>query len=224
MSMVPGYFPEREGLDMFAEMTPAKEVGGDLYGYVLQGDRLYFCVGDVSGKGVPASLFMAQSARLFRTLATEGMMPADIAFRMNNELSEGNDSNMFVTMFIGLLHLDTGRLDYCNCGHNAPFIDGKFLEMQHVNQMVGILDGASFYGDTIDDLRGHQLLIYTDGLNEAENPQHELLGDDRLLQVMSTAENLDSRQVIALLKKAVEKHRAGADPNDDLTLMCLKLK
>ena len=224
MSMVPGEFPERDGLDMYAEMTPAKEVGGDLYGYILQGDQLYFCVGDVSGKGVPASLFMAQSARLFRTLATEGMMPADIAFRMNNELSEGNDSFMFVTMFIGLLHLDTGRLDYCNCGHNAPIVDGQFLEMQHVNQIIGIEENATFLGETIDDFRGKQLLIYTDGLNEAENLQQELLGNDRLLQVMSTAGSLDSHQVIAKLKKVVEEHRAGADPNDDLTLMCLKLK
>ena len=224
MSMVPGEFPERDGLDMYAEMTPAKEVGGDLYGYILQGDQLYFCVGDVSGKGVPASLFMAQSARLFRTLATEGMMPADIAFQMNNELSEGNDSFMFVTMFIGLLHLDTGRLDYCNCGHNAPFADGQFLEMQHVNQIIGIEENATFLGETIDDFRGKQLLIYTDGLNEAENLQQELLGNDRLLQVMSTAGSLDSHQVIAKLKKVVEEHRAGADPNDDLTLMCLKLK
>ena len=224
MSMVPGEFPERDGLDMYAEMTPAKEVGGDLYGYILQGDQLYFCVGDVSGKGVPASLFMAQSARLFRTLATEGMMPADIAFRMNNELSEGNDSFMFVTMFIGLLHLDTGRLDYCNCGHNAPFVDGQFLEMQHVNQIIGIEENATFLGETIDDFRGKQLLIYTDGLNEAENLQQELLGNDRLLQVMSTAGSLDSHQVIAKLKKVVEEHRAGADPSDDLTLMCLKLK
>ena len=224
MSMVPGEFPERDGLDMYAEMTPAKEVGGDLYGYILQGDQLYFCVGDVSGKGVPASLFMAQSARLFRTLATEGMMPADIAFRMNNELAEGNDSNMFVTMFIGLLHLDTGRLDFCNCGHNPPLFDGKFLEMEHINRMIGFWGGDPFYGESIDDIRGHQLMVYTDGLNEAENLQHELLGNDRLLQVMSTAVSLDSHQVIAMLKKVVEEHRAGADPSDDLTLMCLKLK
>ena len=224
MSMVPGVFPEYKGLDMYASMTPAKEVGGDLYGYVMQGDKLYFCVGDVSGKGVPASLFMAQSSRLFRTLATEGMMPADIAFRMNNELAEGNDNNMFVTMFIGLLHLDTGRFDFCNCGHNPPLFDGKFLEMEHINRMIGFWGGNPFYGESIDDIRGHQLMVYTDGLNEAENLQHELLGNDRLLQVMSTAGSLDSHQVIAMLKKVVEEHRAGADPSDDLTLMCLKLK
>ena len=224
MSMVPGIFPEREGLDMYAEMTPAKEVGGDLYGYVLQGDVLYFCVGDVSGKGVPASLFMAQSARLFRTFAAEGMTPADIAVRMNNELAEGNDSNMFVTMFIGMLHLDTGCLDFCNCGHNAPVFDGQFLEMKYVNQMMGYLEGATFYGETIDDIRGHRLLVYTDGLNEAENQQKELLGNDRLLELMSGAATLDSHHVIDMLKEAVERHRAGAEPNDDLTLMCISLK
>ena len=222
MSMVPGIFPQHEGLDMYAEMNPAKEVGGDLYGYVMQGDKLYFCVGDVSGKGVPASLFMAQSTRLFRTLATEGMMPADIAVRMNNELTEGNDKGMFVTMFMGLLHLDTGRLDYCNCGHNAPIIDGQFLQMQYDNQPLGLWDDDPFYGESIDDIRGKQLLIYTDGLNEAENPQKQLLGNKRLLELMSDTQNLDSHQVIDMLKSAVEEHRAGADPNDDLTLMCIR--
>ncbi len=226
MSMVPGIFPEREGLDMFAFMAPAKEVGGDLYGYVLQGDQLYFCVGDVSGKGVPASLFMAQSTRLFRTLATEGMMPADIAFRMNNELSEGNDSNMFVTMFIGLLHLDTGCLDFCNCGHNPPvLVDDRqvaaFLDIQHVNQPLGLMGGIPFASDTVFDIRGRLLLIYTDGLNEAENRQNELLGDNRLLELMAC--NLNSHETIEMLKKAVDQHRDGAEPNDDLTLMCLKL-
>ena len=223
MSMVPGIFPEYEGLDMYAEMTPAKEVGGDLYGYVLKGDNLYFCIGDVSGKGVPASLFMAQSSRLFRTLAAESLMPADIAVRMNNALAENNEQNMFVTMFIGLLHLDYGRLDFCNCGHNAPVFDGKFLEMDHINQPLGILEGMPFGGETIPDIRGRQLLIYTDGLNEAENARNELLGNERLLSLMSSATALTSRETIAMLKAAVEKHRAGADPNDDLTLMCLRL-
>ena len=221
MSMVPGIFPSRDGLDMYASMTPAKEVGGDLYGYVLQGENLYFCVGDVSGKGVPASLFMAQSARLFRTLSAEGMTPADIAVRMNNELSEGNDNNMFVTMFIGLLHLDTGNFDFCNCGHNPPILNAEFLQMTYYNQPLGIMEGIPFHGESIADISGRQLLVYTDGLNEAENPQHELLGDSRMLELMSDASGLTSTEVIDRLKAAVEKHRAGAEPNDDLTLMCI---
>jgi len=223
MSMVPSLFPEYEGLDMFAAMTPAKEVGGDLYGYVLQGDRLYFCVGDVSGKGVPASLFMAQSARLFRTLASEGMVPADIAVRMNNALAENNETGMFVTMFIGLLDLKTGHLDYCNCGHNAPVIDGQFMKLEYANQPLGLWEDDPFYGESLDDIRGKQILVYTDGLNEAENPQQELLGNDRLLELMSDTQSITSRQVIEKLMNAVEEHRAGADPNDDLTLMCLSI-
>ena len=224
MSMVPGVFPVRDGLDMYAEMTPAKEVGGDLYGYVMQGDRLYFCVGDVSGKGVPASLFMAQSARLFRTLAAEGLMPADIAVRMNNALAENNDQGMFVTMFIGMLYLDTGRLDFCNCGHNPPVLSGQFLKMEYDNQPLGLWEDDPFEGESIADIRGKQLLVYTDGLNEAENTRHELLGNARLLKLMADMASLDSHQVIDSLREAVEQHRAGANPNDDLTLMCLTLK
>ena len=223
MSMVPQEFPQYEGLDMYAVMNAAKEVGGDLYGYLLKGDQLYFCLGDVSGKGVPASLFMSQSARLFRTLAAEGLSPVDIAVRMNNELAENNDRGMFVTMFIGLLHLDTGRLDYCNCGHNPPVLDGQFLKMQYDNAPLGLWEDDPFYGESIDDIRGKQLLIYTDGLNEAENAKQELLGNKRLLELMADTVTLDSRQVIDMLKEAVEQHRAGAEPNDDLTLMCLKL-
>ena len=223
MSMVPDVFPQHDGLDMYASMTPAKEVGGDLYDYVMQGGKLYFCVGDVSGKGVPASLFMAQSARLFRTLVAEDMMPVDIASRMNNALTENNDRGMFVTMFIGMLHLETGRLDFCNCGHNPPVIDGQFLELHYANQPLGLWEDDPFYGESIADIRGCQLLIYTDGLNEAENQRQEMLGNKRLIELMADATNLDSHQVIDMLVKEVEQHRAGADSNDDLTLMCLKL-
>ena len=223
MSMVPNVFPQHEGLDMFAEMSPAKEVGGDLYGYVLRGDTLYFCVGDVSGKGVPASLFMAQSARLFRTLAIEGMMPADIALRMNNELAENNDRGMFVTMFIGMADLKTGRLDFCNCGHNPPLIDGQFMKMEYDNQPLGLWEDDLFYGETIEDIWGRQLLVYTDGLNEAENPKQELFGNQRLVELMAGKQGLSAKEVIALLQNAVDQHREGAAPNDDLTLMCLKL-
>ena len=166
---------------------------------------------------------MAQSARLFRTLSTEGMTPADIAVRMNKDLAENNDRGMFVTMFIGLLHLDTGSLDFCNCGHNPPVIDGQFLEMQYANQPLGVWEDDLFEGETIADIRGKQMLIYTDGLNEAENKEHKLLGNDRLIELMADTQSFTSHEVIDMLKKAVEEHRAGAEANDDLTLMCLKL-
>jgi len=224
MSMVPRRFPKREGLDLYAEMAPAKQVGGDLYGYALKGDQLYFCLGDVSGKGVPASLFMSQTARLFHTFAKEGTMPADIAVRMNNELSENNDRCMFVTMFIGLVNLSTGRLDFCNCGHNPPVMDDAFLQMAHKNKPLGLLGGIPYQGEYIDDIRGRQLLIYTDGLNEAENQAGELLGNDRLLELMGTTASLTAKEVIKMLTESVARFRDGAEPNDDLTLMCLRIK
>jgi len=228
MSMVPNIFPEREGLDMYASMTPAKEVGGDLYGYVLQGDKLYFALGDVSGKGVPASLFMAQATRLFLTLAKQGMMPAEICTNMNDALSgDDNESGMFVTFWLGLLDLQTGHLDFCNAGHNPPVIGGgdnhgDFLEMQS-NAPIGLFPGLAYEGEEIETVKGRALFIYTDGLNEAENPQQEQFGDDRLLSILRNTHFDSAQQVIESLKAEVENHRNGADPNDDLTMMCLRV-
>jgi sigma-B regulation protein RsbU (phosphoserine phosphatase) len=226
MSMVPRIFPafpKRKDIDLYASMTPAKEVGGDLYDFFVQNEYLYFCVGDVSGKGIPASLFMAITRNMFRIIAQQGHTPVEIATEINTFLSRDNDKGMFVTMFIGMIDLKTGRLDYCNCGHNAPVIDGQFLKMAYDNQPLGLWEDDPFEGESIENIRGRQLLFYTDGLNEAENSKHELLGNARLLELMADTQSLDSRQVIDMLKEAVEQHRDGADPNDDLTLMCLKI-
>ena len=229
MSMVPSLFPEREGLDMYASMTPAKEVGGDLYGYLLMGDKLYFAVGDVSGKGVPASLFMAQATRLFLTLAKQGMMPAEICTRINDALSgDDNENGMFVTFWLGLLDLTTGHLDFCNAGHNPPVIGGdehhgEFLDMIP-NAPIGLWPGLEYEGEEIDSIKGRPLFIYTDGLNEAENPQREQFGDERLLEFLRNTHFDTAQQVIEALKAEVETHRNGAEPNDDLTMMCLKVE
>lgn len=222
MSMVPGIFPERDDLDIYASMTPAKEVGGDLYGYLLISDKLYFCVGDVSGKGVPASLFMAQATRLFRTLATQEMMPDEIATRMNAELSGDNEAGMFVTMFIGLIDLTTGKLDFCNCGHNPPILNNEFMQMEP-NAPIGLWPELEYVGESIDNIKGLPLLVYTDGLNEAENRQQEQFGDDHLLELLCNAHFSKAREVVEFLKAEVEKHRDGAEPNDDLTMLCLKV-
>ena len=228
MSMVPSTFPDYEGLDMFASMTPAKEVGGDLYGYVILGDKLYFAVGDVSGKGVPASLFMAQATRLFRTLAAQQMMPDEICTRMNDALSgEDNENGMFVTFFLGLLDLQTGHLNFCNAGHNPPVIGGneahgEFLDMIP-NAPIGLFPGLEYEGEEIDNIKGCPLFIYTDGLNEAENLQQEQFGDDRLLEILRNTRFDTAQHVIETLKVEVEKHRNGAEPNDDLTMMCLRI-
>ena len=226
MSMVPHEFPERPDLDIYASMTPAKEVGGDLYDYLLEDDILYFCLGDVSGKGVPASLFMAQTIRLFRSLAKQHQMPASIATHLNDELTEKNDNGMFVTMFIGQLNLNTGQLHFCNAGHNPPVIggdeyNGSFLEMEP-NAPIGLWPGLEYIGEEIESIKGHPLFIYSDGLNEAENEKQEQFGDDHMLDILQHTKFRDARHVVELMEYEVKHHRQGADANDDLTIMCLK--
>ena len=235
MGMVPSRFPERPDLDLYASMTPAKEVGGDLYGYLLmpadkpedEADKLYFALGDVSGKGVPASLFMAQATRLFRTLAAQGMKPAEIATRINDALSgEDNETSMFVTMFLGLIDLKTGHLDFCNAGHNPPVLIGEgsadFIDMIP-NCPIGLWPGFEFEGEEIENIMDRPLFVYTDGLNEAENRQQEQFTDERLLDILAHVPFETSQQTIEMLRAEVEKHRDGAEPNDDLTMLCVKV-
>jgi sigma-B regulation protein RsbU (phosphoserine phosphatase) len=226
MGMVPRIFPpfpNRKDIDLYASMTPAKEVGGDLYDFFAQDDQLYFCLGDVSGKGIPASLFMAVTRNLFRIIAQQGHPPVEIATQINNFLAKDNDRGMFVTMFIGMADLRTGHLEFCNCGHNPPILDGQFIKFEYDNQPLGLWEDDPFYGESIDDIRGKQLLIYTDGLNEAENQEKQMFGNKRLLELMADTSSLTSEGIIDMLKEAVEAHRDGATPNDDLTLLCLKI-
>ena len=226
-SMVPSTFPDRPDLDLYASMTPAREVGGDLYGYLLQDDKLYFALGDVSGKGVPASLFMAQATRLFRTLAAQQMMPAEICTRINDALSgEDNEAGMFVTMFMGLVDLKTGHLDFCNAGHNPPVLveSGKaaFVEMLP-NAPIGLWPGMQYEGEELQSIMDMPLFVYSDGLNEAENRQQEQFSDERLVEILERTPFESSKQMIELLSTEVEKHRDGAEPNDDLTMLCVRV-
>jgi serine phosphatase RsbU (regulator of sigma subunit) len=209
-------------------MVPAKEVGGDLYGYLLLEDKLYFALGDVSGKGVPASLFMAQATRLFRTLAAQEMMPAEICTRINDALSgEDNERGMFVTMFMGLVDLKTGHLIFCNAGHNPPVLitEGKseFIEMIP-NAPIGLWPGLEYEGEEIESIMDTPLFIYSDGLNEAENREQEQFSDERLLDLLATTPFESAQQTISMLSSEVEKHRDGAEPNDDLTMLCVKVR
>ena len=221
MSMVPQTFPQRNDLDLYGLMTPAKEVGGDLFDFEIIDNQLYFCLGDVSGKGVPASLFMAQAIRLFRALAKQRRKPSDIATRLNNELSEKNDNGMFVTMFIGKADLTTGHLYYCNAGHNPPLLDGEFIDVQS-NAPIGLWPELDFEGEELDNIIGKLLFIYTDGLNEAENLSQEQYGDDRLQQMLQQMKTHTAKQVIDTFSQSVESHRHGAAPNDDLTMLAFR--
>ena len=221
MSMVPQAFPKRSDLDLYGLMTPAKEVGGDLYDFEIIDNQLYFCLGDVSGKGVPASLFMAQAIRLFRAMAKQRRKPSDIATRLNNELSENNDNGMFVTMFIGEADLTTGHLCYCNAGHNPPLLDGEFIEVQS-NAPIGLWPELEFEGEELDSISGKLLFIYTDGLNEAENHAQEQFGDDRLQQMLRQMKSYTAKQVVDTFSQTVQSHRNGAEPNDDLTMLAVR--
>ena len=228
MSMVPSAFPEIDGLDMFASMTPAKEVGGDLYNFLRKGDKLYFCIGDVSGKGVPASLFMTLATHGFLSLASTARTPAEIATRMNAELSINNEMGMFVTMFICMYDLKQGRLEYCNAGHNPPIIgnaEGQytFLDVKEANAPIGLWPDLEYVGEEMDLPSDSMMLLYTDGLNEAENRQQEQYGEDRIIQLMTSRASHSMRDMVEALKADTDHFRDGAEQNDDLTMLAFRV-
>ena len=220
--MLPHVFPKRRDVDLYAMMTPAKEVGGDLYGYALIDDLLYFCVGDVSGKGVPAALYMAEVTRMFRTLVDGKLMPNAIANRLNHALAEDNDQGMFVTMFIGLIDLKSGRMEFCNAGHNPPLLNGEYMKME-ANAPIGLWPELKFEGEEVGDMHGKTLFIYTDGINEAENCNKEQFGDARLKALLQNDLG-NARETSETIHRAVEEFVGGAEPSDDLTKMCIKMR
>ena len=155
------------------------------------------------------------------------MKPAEIATSINNALSgEDNETSMFVTMFLGLIDLNTGHLDFCNAGHNPPVLlrDGKaeFIEMIP-NAPIGLWPELPYEGEEIETIMDSPLFVYTDGLNEAENRQQEQFTDERLLEILANTPFESSQQTIEMLRAEVEKHRDGAEPNDDLTMLCVKV-
>lgn len=232
MAMVPRSFPpfpERKDVDLYAFMNPAKEVGGDLYDFFILKEKLYFCIGDVSGKGVPASMFMAVVRSLFRVAGQQGLSPSAIARQINDAISEDNEQMMFVTMFIGVIDLVSGELDFCNCGHNPPLLlsRGKeapvFLDCE-ANTSVGVVPDFEFTGQHFKGLKGRPLLLFTDGLNEAENSEHEQFGNDRIVQVLSEKPYESVSETIDRLRAAIARHAGSAEQSDDLTMMCLEWK
>ena len=244
MSMVPRTFPafpDRRDIDLYATIVPAKEVGGDLYDFFLQDDHLCFCVGDVSGKGIPASLTMAVAVNLFRTVAKEGFPPEIIATKLNETMSANNENAVFVTMFIGIIDLKTGNLDYCNCGHNSPvYGERRMLTSQTVfrfldvesNVPIGLWPDYTFVGGHLDDIRGSSLFVYTDGVNEAENHMQEQFGEKRMLRVLRESTQpfgertpkTRSHFLIDEMKYALDAFVDGAEQSDDLTMLCVSIK
>ncbi len=224
MSMIPKTFPpfpEREDLDMAAKLSPAKEVGGDLYDYFISQEHLYFCIGDVSGKGVPASLLMATTRSLFHSVASREKSPAKIVSSINENLSEMNEKNMFVTFFCGVLNLKNGKMVYCNAGHNAPIILREDIDFLPVvsNLPLGVVEGFEFKEQVIELSYDDALFLYTDGLTEAENIRHELFGEERVAAVLHPRRGAYGH--LKAMLSAVNEFVGDAPQSDDLTMVFL---
>lgn len=219
-------FPEREDIALAAKIVPAKEVGGDLYDFFIDNEKLYFIVGDVSGKGIPASLVMAVTCRLFRSVASYLNKPEDIINSLNNSLSDGNESNMFCTAFLGILDLKTGHLSYCNAGHNAPlFIEtnGNVSAMDvKPNLPLGLFSGFPYEGQETTIEKNTMLYLFTDGVNEAENNEMEQYSDERLVAFLKSKSDSEPKDLIEATLIEVQRHAAGANQSDDITVMCIK--
>lgn len=229
MGMIPKIFPpfpERDDVALAAKLIPAKEVGGDLYDFFIENEKLYFIIGDVSGKGIPASLVMAVTCRLFRSVASHFEKPEEIVSSLNESLADGNDSNMFCTAFLGILDLKTGDLKYCNAGHNAPLIidnDGKVYPIKVTpNLPLGLFSGFPYQGQ--ETVIGKQAMMYlfTDGVNEAENRNMEQFGNERLISLLRSSSSLEPDEIMEKTFAEVKIHADGADQSDDITVMCIK--
>ena len=229
MGMIPKIFPpfpERDDLALAARLLPAKEVGGDLYDFFIEDEKLYFIIGDVSGKGIPASLVMAVTCRLFRSAASHLDKPEEIITSLNDSLADGNELNMFCTAFLGVLDLKTGHLRYCNAGHNAPLIigaTGRVLPLDVVpNLPLGLFGGFPYEGQELQLDKQMMIYLFTDGVNEAENNQKELFGDLRLAALLKRNASQEPSDIIDATFAEVSSHADGAEQSDDITVMCIK--
>jgi len=222
-------FPDYPELHAYGEVLPAKEVGGDLFDFYLLNNKLYFCIGDVSGKGVPASLVMAVTRSLFRSFTSYLDNPAQIVAQMNNTLAgEGNEQNMFVTLFLGVLDMSTGSLRYCNAGHDKPIclpsgnapctpLDCK------ANLPLGVIAGFVYAEQETKLAPGDTLFLYTDGLTEAENSAHEQFGMERIDAQLAARGEASPRELIEQMQAAVKAFAGEAEQSDDLTLFALRV-
>ena len=227
MSMLPKIFPpypHRDDIDIYGVLQPAKEVGGDLYDFHIRDEKLFFCIGDVSGKGVPASLVMAVTRAQFRTISAHESMPSHIVSAINDTMAENNESNMFVTLFVGVLDLPSGRLRYTNAGHDAPLLideNGSRTGLLPVdsNLPAGVISGWKFTTqETLID-PGTTIFLYTDGLTEAENINHQQFGDQRILETVIPTM---PQALIERITSAVKEFVGEAEQSDDITLVAIQ--
>ena len=228
MSMLPKTypaFPNRDDIDIFGQVTPAKAVGGDLYDFFIRDEKLFFCIGDVSGKGVPASLVMAVTRSLFRNIAAHTMEPQEMVKGINESLSDNNETNMFVTLFVGVLDLVTGCLNYSNAGHDMPLMltDNEVVMLScDPNIPAGVMSDWDYTCQQIQLKKGSTIFLYTDGLNEAEDISHQQFGMDRVIETAKVAGSRP-QELISAMNSAVQQFVGEAEQSDDLTMFAIKL-
>ena len=224
MAMVPNQFPpfpERSDIDIYGMMEPAKSVGGDLFDFLIRDNRLYFCIGDVSGKGIPAALLMAVTRSLFHSMSMNEQQPERIIRRINRGFCEGNINNMFVTMFIGILDLATGHLDYCNAGHEAPLLSNQPLPIKR-NKPVGALLDWIFEGQETIVQPGDTLFLYTDGLSEARNQTGKRLGRAHVAELAGQFTYDTAQQLVQQMADEAHRYAADTEQSDDITLLAIR--
>jgi sigma-B regulation protein RsbU (phosphoserine phosphatase) len=230
MSIIPKIFPpfpDRPEFDIYAFIEPAKEVGGDLYDFFfIDDDHICFMIGDVSGKGVPASLFMAVTKTLFKANTDEGIKPDEILTRLNNELARDNESCMFVTIFCGILNTKTGEVLYSSAGHNPPLVLCREKGAEYLGTSggvaVGALEGLSFKTEKLVLHPGDCLFMYTDGVTEAANLKDELFSEKRLRNDLSPLADRPIKAIVSSLMEKIEDFSQGAPQADDITMMIIK--
>ncbi len=221
-------FPEdSDKLDIAASMTPAKDVGGDFYDFFrIDDDRIGFVIADVSGKGIPAAIFMAVSRTLIRATGVRGVSPADCLTYSNKLLAAESVDCMFVTVFYGIFNLKTGEISYCNAGHNPPYIlkRGGAVEVLPMSQdpMVGAIDGIEYHGATLQLDHGDSLVMFTDGVTEAMNAQNEEFGEERLEDTLAEVTMHNCQQIVEAIKVDVAAFVGDAEQSDDITVLALK--
>lgn len=231
MSSLPSVFPpypDRTEFDLFACMDPAKEVGGDFYDfYLLDKNRLAFLIADVSGKGIPAAMFMMTSKTLIKSLAESGADLADVFGQANARLCENNEAGMFVTAWMGVLHIDTGLVEFVNAGHNPPLLqkDGTFSYLRsRPGFVLAGMEGIKYKKQQVQLAEGDMLLLYTDGLTEAMNVSEELFGEERVLNVLASQQQYTVQNLIDHVKQSVTEFAGEAEQSDDITMVALQFK
>ena len=220
-------FPDRNDFDIYASMTPAKEVGGDFYDFFLvDDDHLALVMADVSGKGVPAALFMMMTMIMIRNQALTGKSPEDVLTSVNDQICLNNREQLFVTVWLGILELSTGKLIASNAGHEKPIIkhaEGDYeLIMDKHGLVVGAMGGIRYRDYELRLYPGSKLFLYTDGLMEAADESEGIFGSERALETLNRAKNAPPRELLEYVKSEVKRFEGGAPRFDDLTLLCLE--